>query len=160
MFRTTFLSSAALCLMVTVACGKALDDQHKAQSALHEAALKIVAAQAEADKKVQSAVAEMDEKISDAQDAFLKRREEYRHDTTINLVDLDRKVDGLAAKAKTATGKERAELDASLKQIRGSRADFAIDFGSLEHESATTWDATQARLDREWTALKTLVDQA
>lgn len=160
MLRKTFLTSAILSLILNAGCSKASDDQQKATAAVHEATIKIIAAQAEADKKVDNAVAEADQKIADAQASFLKRREDYRHDTTINLVELDRKVDGLATKAKTASGKERTELDASLKQIRGSRSDFAVDFGSLERESAVTWDATQARLDKEFTALKSLVDKA
>lgn len=160
MLRTTILTSAILSLMLTAACGKATDDQQKANTAVREANEKIIATNAEADKKVASAVNEADKQIAEAQASFMKRREDYRHLTTVNLVDLDRKVDVLVAKAKAASGKERIDLDASLKQIRVSRADFATDYGTLETASALTWDSIQARLDKEWTALKSLVDKA
>ena len=90
----------------------------------------------------------------------MKLREDYRHTTTVNLVDLDHKVELLATKAKAATGKTQADLDLSLKQIRSSRAEFGADYRSLESASASTWDATRTRLDKEWTELKALVDKA
>ena len=160
MLRKTFLTSAALSLLLVVGCDKAADDQKKATAAQNEANEKIAEAKVEADKKAVSAQSEADKKIAEAQASFMKRREDYRHKTTVNLVELDHKIDVLAAKSKTQTGKAQADLDASLKQIRSSRADFATDYNTLATESATTWDATQARLDKEWAALSALVDKA
>jgi flagellin-like hook-associated protein FlgL len=160
MLRKTILTSALLSLAIAAGCDKAADDQQKATAAQNEANDKIVAARVEADKKVVAAQSEADQKISEAQASFMKRREDYRHKTTANLVELDHKVDVLAAKSKTATGKAQTDLEANLRQIRASRADFGTDYNTLETESASTWDATQARLDKEWTALTALVDKA
>ena len=161
MLRKTILTSAALLsLVIAAGCDNAAADQQKATSAQNEANDKIVAARVEADKKVVSAQSEADQKISEAQASFMKRREDYRHKTTLNLVELDHKVDVLDAKSKTSTGKAQTDLQASLRQIRASRADFGTDYNTLETASASTWDATQARLDKEWTALTALVDKA
>jgi len=160
MLRKTILTSAVLSLIVAAGCSRASDDQQKATAAQSEANDKIAAANTEADKKVVSAQNEADKKIGEAQASFMKRREDYRHQTTVNLVELDRKVDLLTAKSKTATGKAQSDLNANLVQIRASRAGFATDYNALESESAGTWDATQARLDKEWTALSALVDKA
>jgi hypothetical protein len=149
MSRSIILTSAVLALLLTAACDKASDDQRKATAAQSEANDKIVAAQAEADKQ-----------IAAAQASFMTRREDYRHKTTLNLVDLDRKVDVLSAKSKTSTGKTQTDLDESLKQIRQGRADFTTDYLSLESATAVTWDATQSRLDKEWATLSALVDKA
>lgn len=160
MFRKTILTSSAICLILAAGCSRAQDDQQKATAAQSEANDKISAARTEADKKVVSAQSEADKKIGEAQASFLTRREEYRHKTTLNLVELDRKVDLLTAKSKTATGKSQTDLQASLQQIHVSRTGFAADYASLEGDSASTWDATQSRLDKEWAALSALVDKA
>ena len=160
MNRTKILTTALLSLILTAACDKASDDQQKATAAQNEANDKIAAAKVEADKKALTAQTAADNKIAEAQASFLKLREDYRHKTTLNLVDLDHKVDLLTTKEKTVTGKAQGDLDTSLKQIRVSRADFVTDYGSLESASAVTWDATQSRLDKEWAALQALVDKA
>jgi hypothetical protein len=120
------------------ACDKAADDEHKANVAQTEA----------------------DQKIAAAHASFLKLREDYRHTTTGNLVDLDRDVESLAAKAKQASGQPRADLDARLLQIQQSRSAFMRDYASLDTAAGATWDDTRLRLDKEWVALKALVDKS
>ncbi len=61
---------------------------------------KIVEANQEADKKANEAQADADKKIAEAQASFLKLREDYRHETTQKLVELDQKIADLEAKAK------------------------------------------------------------
>ncbi len=147
-------------LALGAGCNKAADDQQKATNAQVEANQKIVEANQEADQKANKAQAEADQKIAAAQADFLKMRESYRHDTTANLVDLDKKIADLEAKSKTATGKKKADLDAQLTQIRTQREAFANDWKQIETASATTWDSTKSRLDKEWTDLKSMVDRA
>ncbi len=150
----------ALALVLAGGCDKAADEQQKATNAQLQANQKIVEANQEADRKAAAAQAEADKKIADAQASFLKMREDYRHDTTGKLVDLDHKIADLEAKSKTSSGKKKADLDAQLTQIRAQRATFADDWKQLETASAATWDSTKARLDKEWTDLKSLVDRA
>jgi hypothetical protein len=40
------------------------------------------------------------------------------------------------------------------------REAFVNDYKSIETASADTWDATKARLDKQWTELKNMVDRA
>ncbi|HEY5376607.1 MAG TPA: hypothetical protein VIK01_23160 [Polyangiaceae bacterium] len=162
MIRSSIIVCAvgALVLALASGCNKAADEQEKATNAQVQANDKIVAANQEADQKANKAQADADQKIAQAQAAFLKMREDYRHDTTTNLVDLDQKIADLEAKSKTSTGKKKADLDARLAQIRTQRAAFADDWKSIETASATTWDSTKSRLEKEWTDLKSAVDRA
>jgi uncharacterized protein (DUF3084 family) len=162
MTRFSMLAAAVLSVLLTAACDKdkAMEEQNKANTAQNVATDKAAEANKEADQKIRNAQAEADKKIAEAQADFLKMREDYRHKTTTDLVDLNKKVEELDAKAKTANGKSKADLEAALKQIRSSRDAFAADYKSIETASATTWDATKVRLDKEWTDLKALVDKA
>jgi hypothetical protein len=159
MFHKSVLTASTLIVLISMGCGKASDDQKKADLAQGEANDKIYAARTEADKKVVNAQSEADKKIAEAQASFLQLREDYRHKTAVNLGDLDHKVELLAAKARAATGKEKDEREGKLKAIRGSRAEFGASYAALDKASTATWDAVRAQLDKEWTALKELVDK-
>jgi hypothetical protein len=144
----------------TSGCNKAADEQAKAVAAQTQANEKIVAANQEADQKGTKAQADADKTIAQAQANFLKMREDYRHDSTTKLVDLDQKIADLEAKAKTSTGKKKVDLDTQLSQIRPQRETFSNDWKSIETASAVTWDSTKGRLDKEWDELKSRVDRA
>jgi hypothetical protein len=120
------------------ACDKAVDDEKKANVAQTEA----------------------DQKVADAHASFMKLREDYRHTTTVNLVDLDRDVDSLASKAKQSSGKTKADMDARLVEIQVSRSAFMKDYASLDNVAGASWDDAKVRLDKEWTSLKALVDKS
>ena len=141
-------------------CNNAAHEQEKAVAAQTKANEAIVEANQEANQKANQAQADADRKIADAQASFLKMREDYRHDTTTKLVDLDHKISDLEAKSKTSTGKAKAELEAQLTQIRARREAFSNDWKSIETASAATWDATKNRLDKEWNDLKSMVERA
>jgi hypothetical protein len=159
MFRQSLLATTVLSLFVFTACDNASSDDRKAKSAQAEADDKSGAATKEADDKVRNAQAEADQKIAAARADFMKLREDYRHTTTTNLVDLDHKVSDLTVKASQANGKMRASLDANLQEIHTRREVFDKGYQSLENASAATWDNTKSRLDKEWSDLKALVDK-
>jgi vacuolar-type H+-ATPase subunit H len=160
MIRSAVLATtAALALVLAVGCDKAADDQAKANNAQTEANAKIDTAKNEAEAKMKAAQADADKKIAEAQASFTKLREDFRHSTTVDLTTLDKKIADLDAKARTATGKAKADLDASLKAIHTQRDRFAADFNGIETASASTWDAAKARLDKELADLKALVDK-
>jgi hypothetical protein len=151
---------AVLFMTLAFACNNASDEQKKMNSARTEADDKIGTAMKEADLKIKTAEQNEGKQVAEAQAGFMKMREDYRHTTTTNLVELDRKVDDLETKAKKSSGKEKADLDANLKQIHTDRGTFETNYKSLEAATASTWDDAKARLDKEWTHLKTLVDKA
>jgi len=93
------LALTALTLVLGTSCDNASSDSKKANGAQAEANDKTAAAMKEATDKANSAQAEADEKIAAARADFMKLREDYRHATTNNLVELDRKVSDLATKA-------------------------------------------------------------
>jgi len=162
MMRSSIFVSAGLALTLTLvaACDKGSDEQQKANAAQAEADKKIAEAKKESAEKSNTAQAEADKKIATAEGDFGKRREDYRHKVQADLVDLDKKIDMLEAKSKTATGKAKIDLDLSLAQIRTRRATFAADLKSIDSASAVQWDDTKARVDKDWTELKTLVDKS
>ena len=160
--RSSIFTSAGLALTLTLvtACDKASDEQQKANAAQSEANTKITSAKMEAADKANSAQAEADKKIAAAEGEFGKRREDFRHKLQTDLIDLDKKVETLEAKAKTATGKTKADLELSLAQIRTRRLAFGTDMKSVDTATAVQWDDTKARVDKSWTDLKALVDKA
>ncbi len=162
MIRATLFASAIVALTLTcvVGCDKAADDQNKANNAQAEADKKIADAKKEAADKANNAQAEADKKIAAAEGDFGKRREDYRHKIQTDLIDLDKKIDVLEAKAKTATGKTKTDLDANLAVIRTRRASFSQEMKGVDTATAVTWDDMKVRVDKEWTDLKALVDKA
>lgn len=160
MIRYPLLTMMTLSIVLSVACDNASLDEKKANGAQAEANDKSAAAMKEATDKVNSAQAEADEKIAAARADFMKLRENYRHETTNNLADLDHKVADLASKANQSSGKARANIEASLRLIHASRDVFDRDYQSLDAAAASTWDSAKARLDKEWSDLKALVDKA
>ena len=162
MIRSSILASAAMALTLTLSagCDKGSDEQQKANAAQAEADKKIAEANKEAVTKTTSAQVEADKKIAAAEGDFGKRREDYRHKIQGDLVDLDKKIDVLEAKAKTKTGKAKTDLDLTLAQIRARRVAFSADLASVETVAAVQWDNTKTRVDKDWTELKAMVDKA
>jgi lipopolysaccharide assembly outer membrane protein LptD (OstA) len=162
MIRSSILATAGLALTLALAtgCDKAADDQQKANKAQEEANTKITSAKMEAAEKGTAAQAEADKKIAAAEGDFGKRREEYAHKVKADVIDLDKKIDSLEAKAKTATGKTKADLDLRLVEIRTRRAGLATDLKSIETATAVEWDKMKVKVDKDWNDLKGLVDKA
>ena len=166
MTRASILASAATALTLTLTltlgagCDKGADEQQKANAAQAEADKKIAEANKEAVTKTTSAQVEADQKIAAAEGDFGKRREDYRHKIQSDLVDLDKKIENLEAKSKAATGKAKTDLDLSLAQIRMRRLAFTADVTGVETATSVQWDNTKARVDKDWTDLKAMVDKA
>jgi YD repeat-containing protein len=159
MIRRSIFASVALSALTLVACDNAADEQAKAEKAQATATDKITSATVEANQKVASAQAEADRKIAEAQASFTKLREDYRHGVTTDLADLDQKIAKLSAKDQVTSGQTRSDLDARLAQIRSNRGAFTTDFDALGNATAVTWDDSKARLDKEMSDLKTLVNR-
>lgn len=152
------ISYASLIGVFALGCDKAADEQKAANEAQREANEKIQEAEREARDKQVSAQAEADKQIANANADFMKMREQFRHDTTKALVEIDEDIAELEAELKTRTGKEKADLEAKLPAIRTQREQFTRDYQAVETASATTWDATKARMDKELSALKKAID--
>ncbi len=148
MTNHSLILGVILSVGLAAGCDKAADDQHKAD-----------VAEIEANEKIAVITREADQKVAAANASFMKLREDYRHTTTQNLVDLDRDVDGLVAKAQQASGQAKADLDARIQRIHADRRAFGKDYQSLDAATGAAWDDAKARLDKEWQSLKALVDK-
>jgi hypothetical protein len=154
------VAAALSSLTLTMGCEKAQEQQTKANVAQAKANTTISEVGREADDKMREAQAKADTKIADAQATFMTMREDYRHNSTTELVDFDKKLSELEAKANSAKGKDRTERTATVSQLRTGRDAFIADSKAIETASATTWDATKARLDKQWAELKAIADKA
>jgi hypothetical protein len=162
MKRSIFI--VALCAPAAVltvsACEKSRTDvQQKAEHAQAEGQKDMREATSEAQTKITSAEMEANRKMTDAEHGFVASREDYRHTVQSNLDDLDKRLADLDIKARHATGKEKAKLDQMLPGLHAQRAAFGRDFATIENDTAATWDASKARLDKEWKDLKNAVDR-
>ena len=145
---------------LAVACDKSgADAQAQANAAQTTANHDIANANSEANAKVNEAQATADQKIAAARADFAKTREDYRHTVQTNVDALDKTIAQLEAKAKTSTGKTKADIDARLPALKAQRNAFVSDVRALDSATAMTWDSTKARLDKEWADLKTAADQ-
>jgi hypothetical protein len=158
--RIPVLTVSVAVLALAIGCVRAEDEQRKADEARAEASEDIAEAQRTADLKSNAARAEAKSEVAEATANFAKLREDYRRDTSDKLVALDKEIADLEVEAKTATGKEKTELDAKLPLVRSQREAFMSEYNSLEAASATTWDAAKERADKAWDALKKTVDDA
>jgi len=159
--RTVLTSIFAVSLgLAVVGCNRAADEQRKADEARAEADRKAAEVSQDSQQRINSAQAEADEKIAEANASFLKMREDYRHDMTQKLVELDKDIAELEAKAKSETGKTKAKIESNLPTVRQMRDDFVRDYRSVEAASASTWDATKERLNKSWDELEKAVDRA
>lgn len=157
---TTVSTCIALSLLSAVGCNKAADEQQKADEARSEADKKVTDANRDASEKINAARAEADKKVADAQANFLKLREDYRHNVTEDLVSVDKSIADLDAKALTAKGKTKTEIDAAMPNIRSLRENVSTEYRSLEMASALTWDDAKARVDKAVDDLKKAIDKA
>jgi hypothetical protein len=144
-----------------IACDKSGSDaQNEANQAQEKANAQVAQANDQVRLTAAQAQAKADEKIAAAQTDFATTREDYRHKVQSDLDSLNKQLADLDAKARKDTGKTKADLDATLPALRAQRDAFVRDFQSLQATSAAAWDGTKARLDKEWTDLKTAVDKA
>ena len=111
--------------------------------------------------EIQGAQAAAQAKISSAQADFATTREDYRHGVQS---DLDRPGSQgwttCDAKARTANGAVKTRLSATLPELRRQRAAFVRDLHAIDNETADTWDAAKARLEKELAELKDAVERA
>jgi len=107
----------------------------------------------ESQQSQDNAQAAAQQKIDTARAEFDKARADYRHDKETKLADLDKRIGELGVKANRATGKAKTDWDARMAALRAQRDAFVNDLQSLDTTPASIWDATKARVDREWDAL-------
>lgn len=159
MLRTYVLSIVLCAIPLAIACGDdAAEMQRTADKAQVDANTAIAAARTKADQEARNAQAEADKKIAAMEANFTTLREDYRHTVTLNLVALDKKIADLKARAKKANGKEKAGLEARVAAVEAKYDAFTKDYSGLDTTVASSWDATRARLDAEWTELERQVD--
>jgi acid stress chaperone HdeA len=94
-----------------------------------------------------------------AQSDLEKLRSEYRQQKQADLALLDRSITDLEGKEKAGSAKAKTELHRMLASLKAQREAFVADLGAADAASAATWDATRARLDKEWGMLKSAADK-
>lgn len=160
----TLLGATALVALVAVACDKPADRERAAQNELTEAKVeadkKVANAQAEATHDVDKARAEANKDFAQANVDFQKARVDYRAERQKDLAELDKDIADLELDAKKATGQKRIDLDQRLVTIHTQRDLYGRELVDVDTATPGTWDATKARLDRDWDALKKTIRRA
>jgi HdeA/HdeB family len=100
------------------------------------------------------------DKTNTAESDFAKVRDEYRKQKQSDLDSLDKVITDVETKEKASAGKAKEELGAMLSSLKTGRDTFKGDLHSTEQATASSWDSTKARLDKEWADLKTVADKA
>jgi hypothetical protein len=155
------LTFAGLAAIASSACDKSASDlQERADKAQAKANTEITSAEVKANEKMNNAQSEANKQIAHAQADFSKTVEDYRHDMQNNVNSLDRKLSDFDAKAMAATDATRLDLMARSRAIHAQRDAFVSDFKSIDGAAATMWDATRARVDKEWSDLHAAADKA
>jgi predicted negative regulator of RcsB-dependent stress response len=150
----------ALAALALCACGTGTNYRDRASDARQDANQEEANALQDADQKVEHAAATEERQLAGVHADFEKDRESYRHDVETNLIQVDKDIADLDAKAKTADPNRKSALEANLRQIRNDREAYDRDSKALETVSSDDWAELKARLDREWDALKALVNGA
>lgn len=146
---------AGLCAL-SIACEKpGQAERQKETSAMEQAAN----ARNQAREQAVNAQAAAENDIAAARTSFAKAREEYVHGRRLDVITLDGRIMDLEARARTATGKAKADIDMHLPAIRAERDGLVRRLQALEAEAATTWDADKSSFDKEWDSLKSQVDK-
>src|ERR1051325_192706 len=158
--RAIIIVASAVSISFGVACNNARNQQEKVNEAQTEADQKIAEANRQANERITEAKAEADKKTAEAQAAFTKLREDYRHQVTTNLADLDKKIADLESKSMTEKGAKKTALDAKIADIKASREAFLAEYHSIETASAANWDDGKKRVDKSWDELEAKVDHA
>jgi len=114
----------------------------------------------EVNEKMQNAQSNADKELAGARNDFEKTREDYRHSRMVDLNDIDSRITDLDAKEKTATGKDKVDLDAKLPGIHSQRDAFARELRTVDRATPATWADVKANVDQSWNALKDAVDKA
>ncbi len=146
--------------LAVVACEKSGSDaKREADKAQAEANKEMNQATSEATTRITGAQMEADRKIGEAERAFARNRDEFRYTVQNNIDEIDKQLADLDAKSQKATGKKKAELTANLPALHARRDAYARDAKAIDNDTAATWDATKARLEKEWHDLKSAVDK-
>jgi multidrug efflux pump subunit AcrA (membrane-fusion protein) len=155
------LSLVLAAASLAAACDKSgAEAQAEADKAQNKANAEIAQAGNQVTLTGAQAQAAADTKIAAAQADFAATREDYRHKVQSNIDALNKQLDDLDIKAKTAKGTMATDLRATVPALRAERDAFITDFQTLGTVNAVTWDAMRARLDKEWADLKVAVDKA
>src|SRR5579884_661979 len=154
MHRTIILVALFAAAPIVVACDKSGSDaQSRATQAQEQANREIGRANAQASEAQEQA----DKKIAAAEADFIKLRESYRASAWGNLDTIDKRIADLEAKASSG---DRPDLRTALAAIHARRDVYANDVRVIDSTSAANFDATKARIDKEWADLKAAVDKA
>jgi hypothetical protein len=145
----SIIALAAVTMFGAAACqGSASDTQDQAN------------AQAKATTEISNAQVNANKTVAKSQADLATTREDYRHMVQANLDSVDKKIATLDAKAKGVAVANAADLTAKTTALRAQRNALANDLATSDTVNISAWDATKARLDKEWTDLSVAVEKA
>jgi hypothetical protein len=161
MIHRSMLPATMFCALLVPTCSRITDHQER-QGVSGPNATNDQSAGVESEGSIRTKTTELEanQKSAQVQAEFTKLRDEFRQKITTGLTDLDHRVELLERKARSSVGNAKNEVEMGLAHIRADRLAFTNDYKSLDSATSANWDATKARLDKEWLALSNLVDHS
>ncbi|HEU4407979.1 MAG TPA: hypothetical protein VFS43_22145 [Polyangiaceae bacterium] len=176
-FNSMLVLGALAASLAAVGCQKSARQQQEeaaaAQRELDETRREVQKDLAEARREAQKEVAEAErharETAAEARNApavgganavLAPNRGDYLRRHRDELITLDQKVDALEARAATATGKAKAELNAKVKRLREQRAALGRQLDTVGTVADATWSSFAANLDKSFDDFEAAVDRA
>ena len=104
--------------------------------------------------------AQRDAATSASQSAVQKLRADYLNQKHTDLELIDKSIASLDVREKTVAARTKQDIHGAIASVKAARESFAADLRAVEASSATNWDEARARLEKEWTELKTATDSA
>jgi hypothetical protein len=161
MIHRSMLTATMFCALLMLTCSRVTDHQER-QGVSGPSATNDQSAGVDSEGSIRAKTAELEasQKSAQVQTDFTRLRDEFRQKITTDLTDLDHRIVLLERKARNSVGNAKNEVEMGLTQIRADRLAFTNDYKSLDSATSANWDATKARLDKEWLALSNLVDHS
>jgi pyruvate/2-oxoglutarate dehydrogenase complex dihydrolipoamide acyltransferase (E2) component len=159
MLKRIIVLSAFVVPALSLGCKTAEDRGQEAAEVQRVATEKIQQAEEKAREEIQKAKTQAEQKIASIQADFDKLRENYRHEVTGKLVGVDESIAKYGAKSRNDSPNAKKVSEPRFAEMQAKRSQFQKSFDSLRDASASTWDASRAAVELEWTALDKFINQ-
>jgi len=160
MIRNITLGAVLAAFALIVGCDKSpASAENDARDAQRRAAEEVASAQHRADEAAASAQAKAAEEAKRAEQTLIHARNDLRDKTNKEINDLSARIDDLRLKAAKATGKTKADLQASLQNADKQMVTLKSDLDALDRTTAAEFDAFKARVDAHLSDLKKTLNE-
>ena len=160
MIRNAIIGAALVLIPTLAACQRSpADDQAAIDEAQRRADEVAARARHDAEQKAAEAQAKVDDAVRRADASFARARDDLRASTQHDLDVLSKRLNDIEARMSKVTGRRRAELSATMKDLDEKRASLQAAIASIDAVSAQGFEALKTTLNALVDELRKAVDQ-